>query len=81
MEWQVILWNEEENGQTDSSIGLGKITEQKGILGPGPAELRFPEAIWCDRVDIGWKFEGSRQKRRDLLALNYYILRFVVQWI
>ncbi|KAG5574830.1 hypothetical protein H5410_054964 [Solanum commersonii] len=45
MEWQVILWNEEENGQTDSSIGLGKITEQKGILGPGPAELRFPEAI------------------------------------
>lgn len=46
MEWQVILWDEEEkNGQTDSSIGLGKITEQKGILGPGPAELRFPEAI------------------------------------
>ncbi|KAJ8551456.1 hypothetical protein K7X08_021471 [Anisodus acutangulus] len=47
MEWQVILWNEEEekNGQTDSSVGLGKITEQKGILGPGPAEFRFPEAI------------------------------------
>lgn len=57
MEWQVILWDEEEkNGQTDSSIGLGKITEQKGILGPGPAELRFPEAIWPDGVDIGWLF-------------------------
>ncbi|KAK4772717.1 hypothetical protein SAY86_014492 [Trapa natans] len=25
--------------------GLGKITEQKGILGPGPPELRFPEAL------------------------------------
>lgn len=25
--------------------GLGKISEQKGILGPGPAELRFPEAV------------------------------------
>ncbi|CAN4115051.1 unnamed protein product [Withania somnifera] len=46
MEWQVILWDEEEkNGQTDLSIGLGKITEQKGILGPGPADFRFPEAI------------------------------------
>ncbi|KAF3669566.1 mRNA cap guanine-N7 methyltransferase 2 [Capsicum annuum] len=46
MEWQVILWDEEEkSGQTDSSTGLGKITEQKGILGPGPAELRFTEAI------------------------------------
>ncbi|TYG51372.1 mRNA cap guanine-N7 methyltransferase 2 [Gossypium raimondii] len=25
--------------------GLGKISEQKGILGPGPAELRFSEAL------------------------------------
>ncbi|XP_024013496.1 mRNA cap guanine-N7 methyltransferase 2 isoform X2 [Eutrema salsugineum] len=29
----------------DSSKGLGKISEQKGILGPGPADLRFSEAI------------------------------------
>ncbi|KAL0714204.1 hypothetical protein Bca4012_021183 [Brassica carinata] len=29
----------------DSSQGLGKISEQKGILGPGPADLRFSEAI------------------------------------
>ncbi|EOA24295.1 hypothetical protein CARUB_v10017536mg [Capsella rubella] len=29
----------------DSSQGLGKISEQKGILGPGPADLRFTEAI------------------------------------
>ena len=26
-------------------IGLGNISEQKGILGPGPAELRFSEAL------------------------------------
>lgn len=25
--------------------GLGNISEQKGILGPGPAELRFSEAL------------------------------------
>ena len=25
--------------------GLGNISEQKGILGPGPAELRFTEAL------------------------------------
>ncbi|CAN8254691.1 unnamed protein product [Cochlearia groenlandica] len=29
----------------DSSQGVGKISEQKGILGPGPADLRFTEAI------------------------------------
>ncbi|CAL9246687.1 unnamed protein product [Arabidopsis halleri] len=29
----------------DPSQGLGKISEQKGILGPGPADLRFSEAI------------------------------------
>ncbi|KAI5648498.1 hypothetical protein M9H77_34503 [Catharanthus roseus] len=39
-------WKEEEkNGHTETSQGLGKITEQKGILGPGPAELRFSEAL------------------------------------
>ncbi|XP_022860479.1 mRNA cap guanine-N7 methyltransferase 2 isoform X3 [Olea europaea var. sylvestris] len=44
--WQGTDWREDEkNGKTDSAFGLGKITEQKGILGPGPAELRFPEAL------------------------------------
>ncbi|XP_073124885.1 mRNA cap guanine-N(7) methyltransferase 2 isoform X2 [Henckelia pumila] len=44
--WQVIGWREEEKiVQTESTSGLGKISEQKGILGPGPAELRFPEAL------------------------------------
>ncbi|KAK7282594.1 hypothetical protein RIF29_11503 [Crotalaria pallida] len=40
-------WGDDEmNGHIEAlSIGLGKITEQKGILGPGPADLRFPEAI------------------------------------
>lgn len=39
-------WDDEINGHVvESSIGLGKISEQKGILGPGPAELRFPEAL------------------------------------
>ncbi|KAL5075541.1 hypothetical protein RYX36_014525 [Vicia faba] len=41
------IWREDEiNGLVlESSIGLGKISEQKGILGPGPAELRYPEAL------------------------------------
>ncbi|CAI9759793.1 unnamed protein product [Fraxinus pennsylvanica] len=44
--WQGTDWREDEkNGKTDSDLGLGKITEQKGILGPGPAELRFREAL------------------------------------
>ncbi|CAI9773031.1 unnamed protein product [Fraxinus pennsylvanica] len=44
--WQGTDWREDEkNGKTDSAFSLGKITEQKGILGPGPAELRFPEAL------------------------------------
>ncbi|CAN0826154.1 mRNA cap guanine-N7 methyltransferase 2 [Linum grandiflorum] len=30
---------------TEAPLGLGKISEQKGILGPGPADLRFSEAI------------------------------------
>ncbi|CAJ1974380.1 unnamed protein product [Sphenostylis stenocarpa] len=33
------------NGHVEPAIGLGKISEQKGILGPGPADLRFPEAL------------------------------------
>ncbi|KAH7855824.1 hypothetical protein Vadar_029427 [Vaccinium darrowii] len=37
--------DDEKNGQTESSLALGNITEQKGILGPGPADLRFSEAI------------------------------------
>ncbi|KAE9608881.1 putative mRNA (guanine-N(7)-)-methyltransferase [Lupinus albus] len=43
-----ISWQDDEiNGYLDplSLAGLGKISEQKGILGPGPADLRFPEAI------------------------------------
>ncbi|CBI40199.3 unnamed protein product, partial [Vitis vinifera] len=36
---------EEMNGQTEPPHGLGKISEQKGILGPGPADLRFSEAF------------------------------------
>ncbi|PWA78976.1 S-adenosyl-L-methionine-dependent methyltransferases superfamily protein [Artemisia annua] len=30
---------------TESTFGLGKISEQKGILGPGPSELRFSDGI------------------------------------
>lgn len=45
-EWQGIVRRDDEmNVPTDATQGLGNITEQKGILGPGPAELRFPEAI------------------------------------
>ncbi|KAK6233878.1 hypothetical protein QUC31_006284 [Theobroma cacao] len=46
-EWQGAVWREEEkNGQAEQPPhGLGKISEQKGILGPGPAELRFSEAL------------------------------------
>ncbi|XP_056164259.1 mRNA cap guanine-N7 methyltransferase 2 isoform X2 [Syzygium oleosum] len=39
-------WREEETiVPPEPPAGLGKITEQKGILGPGPAELRFAEAL------------------------------------
>lgn len=42
-------WRDDEmNGHLEPSgpsLGLGKISEQKGILGPGPADLRFPEAL------------------------------------
>ncbi|XP_022744730.1 mRNA cap guanine-N7 methyltransferase 2 isoform X2 [Durio zibethinus] len=54
-EWQGAGWREDEkNGQAEQPpppppppppSGLGKISEQKGILGPGPAELRFSEAL------------------------------------
>ncbi|XP_047340931.1 mRNA cap guanine-N7 methyltransferase 2 [Impatiens glandulifera] len=49
-EMQGALWIEEKNTQTQASsssasIGLGKISEQKGILGPGPAQLRFSEPM------------------------------------
>ncbi|KAG4389632.1 hypothetical protein GLYMA_06G127000v4 [Glycine max] len=45
---QVTIWRDDEviNGHVvEPAIGLGKISEQKGILGPGPADLRFPEAL------------------------------------
>ncbi|GER28932.1 mRNA cap guanine-N7 methyltransferase [Striga asiatica] len=45
-ERQAALWREDDkNTQPESSSGLAKITEQKGILGPGPVELRFSEAL------------------------------------
>ncbi|KAL5735108.1 hypothetical protein ACOSP7_032969 [Xanthoceras sorbifolium] len=51
-EWQEPVWRDDDkNGNTDPPppppppIGLGKISEQKGILGPGPADLRFAEAL------------------------------------
>ncbi|XP_020213824.1 mRNA cap guanine-N7 methyltransferase 2 isoform X2 [Cajanus cajan] len=40
-----ISWREDEIINIEPAIGLGKISEQKGILGPGPADLRFPEAL------------------------------------
>ncbi|VFQ80268.1 unnamed protein product [Cuscuta campestris] len=46
MECQGTVWRDDErNGQPDPSLGLAKISEQKGILGPGPAQFRFPEAL------------------------------------
>lgn len=45
-DWIGNDWREEDKTvQTETTQGLGKITEQKGILGPGPAELRFAEAL------------------------------------
>ncbi|XP_027104858.1 mRNA cap guanine-N7 methyltransferase 2 isoform X2 [Coffea eugenioides] len=45
-DWLGNGWGDDDKSvQTETSQGLGKITEQKGILGPGPAELRFAEAI------------------------------------
>ncbi|KAJ6720177.1 MRNA CAP GUANINE-N7 METHYLTRANSFERASE 2 [Salix viminalis] len=49
-EWQGNLWRDDEmNAHPEQPppppLGLGKISEQKGILGPGPADLRFSEAL------------------------------------
>ncbi|XP_024030386.1 mRNA cap guanine-N7 methyltransferase 2 isoform X1 [Morus notabilis] len=60
-EWQATGWKDDEMaGHTEQAApptlptlgtlpappaGLGNISEQKGILGPGPAELRFAEAL------------------------------------
>lgn len=45
-EWQTTIFSEEEIYlQPETTVSLGKITEQKGILGPGPPELRFSEAL------------------------------------
>ncbi|XP_048421267.1 mRNA cap guanine-N7 methyltransferase 2-like, partial [Pyrus x bretschneideri] len=48
-EWQVpvtTIWRDDEKTvPVELPHGLGKISEQKGILGPGPAELRFSEAL------------------------------------
>ncbi|KAJ0101196.1 hypothetical protein Patl1_05967 [Pistacia atlantica] len=46
-EWpEVVVWrDDDQNSHAEPPIGLGKISEQKGILGPGPADLRFPEAL------------------------------------
>ncbi|KAM7263470.1 hypothetical protein ACFE04_001153 [Oxalis oulophora] len=48
LEWQGqgVVWAEDEiNVALDPSQGLGKIVEQKGILGPGPPDLRFSETV------------------------------------
>lgn len=53
MEWNTSSWMDDDNGlaetsappSTGPSIGLGNISDQKGILGPGPADLRFSEAL------------------------------------
>ncbi|GMG99458.1 hypothetical protein Nepgr_001298 [Nepenthes gracilis] len=44
-EWQGASWREDEKtGAIDApSHSLGKINDQKGILGPGPPELRFSD--------------------------------------
>lgn len=49
-EWLGTLWRDDEmNAHPEQPppppLGLGKISEQKGILGPGPADLRFSEAL------------------------------------
>ncbi|KAL2943286.1 mRNA cap guanine-N7 methyltransferase 2 [Bienertia sinuspersici] len=45
-DWQgATWWDNDLNGTTEPPPGLGKISDQKGILGPGPADLRFPEAL------------------------------------
>lgn len=45
-DWQGTTWRDDDpNGTTVPPPGLGKISDQKGILGPGPPELRFPDAM------------------------------------
>lgn len=47
-EWQGTTWrHDEQNGAIElpPPSSLGKISDQKGILGPGPADLRFPDAL------------------------------------
>ncbi|XP_050387763.1 mRNA cap guanine-N7 methyltransferase 2 [Argentina anserina] len=45
-EWHGSFWRDEEKSTAEPPLpGLGKISEQKGILGPGPAELRFAEPL------------------------------------
>lgn len=44
--WQATAPREDDmNSHVEVPQGLGKISEQKGILGPGPADLRFSEAL------------------------------------
>ncbi|XP_074589231.1 mRNA cap guanine-N(7) methyltransferase 2 isoform X1 [Curcuma longa] len=52
-EWPGSNWrqqpavDEDRNGQTDTNIGAGSVLgdNDKGILGPGPADLRFPDPL------------------------------------
>ncbi|XP_059457325.1 mRNA cap guanine-N7 methyltransferase 2 [Corylus avellana] len=45
-EWQGSGWRDDEkSGHIEPPVSLGKINDQKGILGPGPADLRFSEAL------------------------------------
>lgn len=45
-EWQGTSRRENEKSiHVEPPHGIGKISEQKGILGPGPAELRFSDAF------------------------------------
>jgi len=40
------VWRDDEkSGHTVPPLSLGKINDRKGILGPGPADLRFSEAL------------------------------------
>lgn len=54
-EWQGSKWrqqptvDEDRSGQMDTNLGPGNVIilgeNDKGILGPGPADLRFPEPL------------------------------------
>lgn len=51
IEWNAMSWIDDETAIAEplvppsASTGLGNISDQKGILGPGPADLRFPDAL------------------------------------